>query len=131
MDLQDLINGMNARMQAARAASEQLTLGELIDHLKTLPIDTIIKGLGDLDSYRGYYCDLAFSPDPEKEEPVLELLERCKAAMGEVFTGYKGGDYVMGRNTPLWISEYGECSDDMLIGIDDTGNIITRKEDEE
>jgi hypothetical protein len=26
-----------------------------------------------------------------------------------VFTGYKGGDFVMGALTPLWLASYGSC----------------------
>lgn len=92
----------------------------MIDFLKTLPGDTEIEGLGKLDSYRGYYSDLAFEPTEDKRK-VEELLEVCQAAMGQVFTGYKGGDFVMGALTPLWIAGYGCCGDKLMsINIDGT-----------
>lgn len=89
-------------------------------------------------SWRGSYCELAISftkegvydgyngdkiiyeskygnsyesiPTTLSENPtareLLELLERCK---GKTFVGYKGGDFIMGKTTPVWISNYG-CS---------------------
>lgn len=112
--LQDLVDGMNARMQRGRA-ERQLTLGELIAQLAALPGDGIVRGLGELMSYRGYYCDLAFEPS-DADEPVAVLLERCRAAMGRIYQGYKGGDFLMGETTPLWIAPYGS-SGERLTGL--------------
>ena len=64
-------------------------------------------------SYRGYYSDLAF----KRGEGVREaggLLADCKAAMGEVFEGYKGGSFVMGALTPLWVAPYGCCGQKLM-----------------
>ena len=103
-NLQAVFNGVCADDQRERVAS-QMTLGELIEKLKTLPNKLIIMGLGDLDSYRGYYCDLAFELVTD-EKSVETLLDECKAAMGKVFRGYKGGDYMMGESTPLWVASF-------------------------
>lgn len=107
MDIQAMIKGMSQQWQEERAES-QMTLGRLIDFLKTQPADKKIAGFGEANSYRGYHSDLAFEPSLE-EQTVSKFLEYCKSAMGEVFEGYKGGEFVMGRNTPLWIAFYGEC----------------------
>lgn len=115
--IQALVNGLNAKAQSERADSSQLTLGRLIDKLQLLPGDTPVTGLGRLDSYRGYYEDLAFAPTDETST-VGELLTRCLAAMGQVFTGYKGGDYVMGSRTPVWVSAYGDNSGLKLLGFE-------------
>lgn len=114
MNLQDMVDGMNARMQRDRAQG-QVTLGALIEQLAALPGDAIVRGLGELMSYRGYYCDLAFEPS-DRDEPIAVLLERCRAAMGRVFQGYKGGDFLMGETTPLWIAPYGS-SGERLMGL--------------
>jgi hypothetical protein len=37
------------------------------------------------------------------------LLSECRAAMGRVFCGYKGGDFLMGETTPIWLADYGHC----------------------
>jgi hypothetical protein len=34
--------------------------------------------------------------------------------MGREFIGYKGGEFLMGENTPVWISSYGNCGDRLL-----------------
>ena len=120
--LQALIDGMSAQGQCERAQS-QMTLGSIIELLEKLPKDATIKGLGELYSYRGYYSDLAFEPT-NNETTAIEMLDKCKAAMGKCFTGYKGGDYVMGELTPLWVASYG-CCGDKLMGINDDGTIET------
>lgn len=123
--MQDWINGFNAREQMRRAESSQMTLGELIKILESLADEPNprVCGLGRLHSYRGYYCDLAFEPrevgeggeQGERGERAVDLLSRCKDAMGKVFQGYKGGDYLMGETTPLWVSVYGEASGQRLM----------------
>lgn len=37
----------------------------------------------------------------------MELLEKIN---GQTVTGYKGGDYCMDRNAPLWVANYGASS---------------------
>ena len=112
MNIQALIDGMNAHSQRERAAT-QLTLGELIAALEKMPPDTQVANLRDPDSYRGYYSDLYFERH-DGTRPAAELLAECKAAMGQVFTGYKGGDYVMGALTPLWVASYGCCGQKLM-----------------
>ena len=45
---------------------------------------------------------------------VSELLTECKAAMGQVFEGYKGGNYVMGALTPIWVAYYGHVGQKLM-----------------
>ena len=122
MDLQAMVDGLSARWQRERAET-QLTLGKMIAALEALPPDTEIAGLGEAHSYRGYYSDLAFKP---QAEPVMagDLLAQCRAAMGQVFEGYKGGDFVMGALTPVWVAEYG-CCGQKLMAINPDGAIQT------
>jgi len=47
--------------------------------------------------------------------------------MGKVFQGYKGGDYVMGALTPVWVAEYG-CYGERIMSIIETGEIVTEPE---
>ena len=105
MDLQALMDGMNVKWMRERAET-QMTLGDLITALECMPQYTFIDGIKEPQSYRGYYSDLAFEHADDKVK-VSDALAMCKAAMGKVFTGYKGGDYVMGETTPVWIAEYG------------------------
>ena len=118
--LQAAVDGMSAQWQKQRAAG-QMTLGSLIDALAAMPEGASVANLRDAHSYRGYYCDIAFERH-EGVRPATGLLADCRAAMGEVFMGYKGGDYVMGRQTPVWVASYG-CCGDKLMAIGASGNL--------
>ena len=111
-NMKALIDGMTIQWQRERA-EEQMTLGELIGVLESMPEGAEVEGLGDLTSYRGYYSDLAFKPETGRK-PASEILATCRAAMGQVFEGYKGGEYIMGANTPLWLAYYGSCGDKIM-----------------
>ena len=86
-----------------------LTLGKLIDALDSESPRTIVSfdcgGYpGDDYSYRGYYEDLAFR---WSDEPASagELLSQCRSALGSTYRGWKGGDYTMDADAPLWVAE--------------------------
>lgn len=121
--LQAMVDAWGAAAQKARSGT-QMTLGRLIGELEALPPDRLIVGLGKPMSYRGYYCDLAFDPT-DAPEPVSALLARCRNAMGKVFEGYKGGDYMMGATTPVWVARYGDCGD-RLMSLDTSGDVVSR-----
>lgn len=125
--MQALVDSMSAQWQRERAKT-QMTLGDMIVMLEALPQDTEIKGLGELNSYRGHYCDLAFEPSAESET-AASLLTRCTGAIGKVFYGYKGGEYMMGSLTPLWLANYG-CCGDKIVAITLVGTIQTRPDAE-
>lgn len=112
MNLQHLIDGMSAQWQRERAET-QMTLGKLIAALESMPADSQVANLRDAHSYRGYYSDLAFERSDDTR-PAAELLAECKDAMGQVFTGYRGGDYVMSALTPVWVAHYGRCGDKLM-----------------
>ena len=125
-NLQAMIDSFSARWQRERAET-QLTLGKLIAALKAMPADALVANLGNAHSYRGYYSDLAFEP-LEGVCSAAELLEECKDAMGDVFEGYKGGDFVMGALTPLWVASYG-CCGKKLMAVNAGGEIETAEDD--
>lgn len=121
-----MINGINQQWQRERAET-QMTLGKMIDRLEAMPPETIIEGITAPHSYRGYYCDLAFERG-ETRIAASAALALCKSAMGEVFKGYKGGDFQMGRNTPLWLSEYGNTGQ-KIMGLRDDGSLELANDD--
>jgi hypothetical protein len=97
-----------------------VNLGHLIDTFKlhkataevviSAPLPIIP---GSLDSYRGYYEQLAIEPEmggDGKKVTVEEFLKRLEEAVGATFTGYKGGEFTMDRDTPIWIAEYSMSS---------------------
>lgn len=124
---QALIDGMSQQWQKERSTT-QLTLGQLIAYLQALPPDMPVAPLEAPHSYRGYYCDLAFEVRGEASRPAGELLAECQAAMGQVFQGYKGGDFLMGASTPLWVAEYGR-SGERLMALRPDGTIETAPEE--
>lgn len=130
--LQRLVDGMSEKWRQERSETGW-TLGTLIAELKKLAPLAVVRGFGGADSYRGYYSDLAFAPS-NTERTVADLLQECEAALGAVFEGYKGGDFTMSDDTPVWISGYGECSSLRIVGIQSHEGVflpVTRNEYEE
>ena len=73
---------------------------------------------GDLASYRGYYSNLAIEPAGEVPVTVAEFGAKLRAAHGATFKGYKGGDFEMDADTPVWAATYGHASSIGIIGVD-------------
>lgn len=92
-----------------------LNIGQIIDGVEKAPATAIVvfdfpgATPGELQSYRGYYEDLAIAPDTRKVDAAT-FLEELKAAVGKYYVGYKGGDYRMHRGTDVWVSPYSETS---------------------
>lgn len=116
MDFQKMFDMMSAQARQTRSLYH-VTLGALIDALKDVDLDmqVLVRSKDGVDtfpgrfsSYRGYYADLSLS---EGSEPMTvdTLLSQAEVALGSTFEGYKGGDFVMGHDTPLWFAEYGCC----------------------
>lgn len=125
--MQALVDGLGAAWQRERAGS-QFTLGTMIEALENMDGQgAYVDALCDPHSYRGYYCDLAFEP-AEGRVLVSDLLAVCRSALGEVFEGYKGGDYTMGKSTPVWISYYGSTGR-KIVGIDRDGHWLTEADE--
>jgi hypothetical protein len=110
-----------------------LTLGVLIkrleriqDKTKSLVFDDG-RGLGEAMSYRGCYEYLAFG---SADSTVGEAIERATEAIGKTYIGYKGGEYMMDKDTLVFRAEFG-CCGKMVIGIrehDDRVIIVTQDE---
>lgn len=119
MDPQSLMDGLTKAMRMSRKGYH-LSLGGLIGDLKKASDEcsVVIDGGGHPGralSYRGYYEDLAFAPS-DTPITVGEFRIVCQAALDATFTGYKGGDFVMTADTPLWISSYGTASGQAITG---------------
>lgn len=127
MDLQSLINTMAEQDRVIRS-KYHVTLGGLISTLenvgsgKTVLVKETGKSVNSPHSYRGYYSDLAFEESDEKMT-VGDFVTLCKNAVGTSYVGYKGGDFIMGEDTPLWISHYG-CCGSAVIGIEESGDVL-------
>ena len=124
--LQALFDSARKEEFNKRSQSGQMTLGKLINTLECIEHSAVVN-LSRPHSYRGYYSDLAVEVTPGTT--VRELLEQCRAAMGDVFEGWKGGEYVMHKNTPVWVSPMGSSSGDKLMAINPDGSYITEVEE--
>jgi hypothetical protein len=111
-------------LQAARQPAHQgMRLGEMIDALAVCdPKHRVEFDFGGfepsgIDSYRGYYSDLALSFS-ENGLDVAGLLAELRDADGGVFEGYKGGEYRMDRSTPVWVANPGRSHGVAVVGVD-------------
>ena len=126
MDWQEIIdNAVEVQRNEKMKTSAQLTLGELI--LKLEYIEDKSKPVifdrqyfpTDIASWRGSYRELAFeymemNNDPlvtaEQPRTVETWLKKLKGMIGTMIYGYKGGEFLTGKTTPIWVANYGESS---------------------
>jgi len=138
MDLQTYIqNAVKASRANTLANSDQLTLGELI-----LKLEPIVKNQKEgeeatvrydfeylfptsIDSWRGSYDELALNFETQGEEmKVSEFLKMLKDCIGETFTGYKGGEYLMHKGTPIWVANYSHSGNTAVIDVVDNRYVV-------
>lgn len=127
MDMQKLIDMLGSAGRQSRKGYH-LTLGAAIEALEKEPAEAKLvfdSGGGPYGphSYRGYYSDLAFKTG--EDTTVGAFLRDCRASLGETFEGYKGGDFPMDAETPLWASTYGTSSGIAIVGLINTGEKVT------
>jgi len=128
MNLQALVDAMNDASSRERG-NYQLTLGGLVKALEAedagMPVvyDFDDASPSSPDSYRGYYSDLSFPPS-STPITVGQLLRDAKDAIGAEFTGYKGGEFEMHTETPLWASPYGTSNGRAIMGVGRVGAVV-------
>jgi hypothetical protein len=117
LDIQTIItNAVSTARTARMNTSTQLTLGELtlkMEAIKNKDLPVVFDDLKHfpvtLSSWRGAYDELAFEYScDDTEKTVHTILSMLKEAMGKTYTGYKGGDFIMGKLTPVWVANWGE-----------------------
>lgn len=126
---------------------------------KSLPliIDVDGKPPKGIDSWRGIYAELAIQADDfgsyqtdeierefsdmvfykhkqiGKENPtVQEWIEVLEEAKGKTFSGYKGGDFTMSKNTPVHYAENGTCGDRFFVDVTELPDkvlLVTKQEE--
>lgn len=129
--IQQLVEDITEAGRKDRART-QITLGKLIEVLEAIHLredgdmKVVVVGaeeeygeqctLVEPHSYRGYYSDLAFQPQSNavvtaagafQHLTVEAVLILARGSLGHTFTGYKGGDFKMQLDTPLWVARYG------------------------
>lgn len=126
MDIQGMLNAISEANRRTRTGYH-LTLGALIAELEKAAPDAPVTfsnggAPGDPHSYRGYYSDLSFSS--VGATTVGDLLATCRSALDTTFEGYKGGDFLMGADTPLWSAAYGCCGDAIIAAAPANGGLM-------
>lgn len=109
-----------------------ITLGDLIDKLERIALScdadcwvcydfcNAIPTTGG--SWRGDYSNLAigwttdweWDKRPLLKDFVKHLRENC---YNKTFEGYRGGNYKMTGNTPVWVDKYGEATSTAITGV--------------
>jgi hypothetical protein len=97
-----------------------ITLGEITTILCNFP-DSVreapIWGWGELVSWRGDYSKLSLTDNGSEPITIEQATLQALEAHGATFTGYKGGEYTMGAQTPVWGDNYGEYAGRVVEGI--------------
>ena len=136
MTTEEAVASVKLQMEEDRSAhfkaSPQLSLGELIDKLKECVAEQkdgyqqhVVFDFGsevptDVSSWRGIYAELAIeyaSASRKAEGNLKEFINILERAVGATFEGYKGGEFVMSRNTPVWVDNYGESNNTAVVGV--------------
>lgn len=135
MDFQALMDTIS---EAARTTRKDyhLTLDKLIKVIEDLDDRSIpvvvdydhTTGIDSVDSYRGYYADLSLLPT-KTVSTADRLYVMLKSAYGSTFEGYKGGDFVMDGDTPLWVAAYGNTGPAVIGAYVDGGKLILQTKD--
>lgn len=125
------------------ASSAQLTLGQIIEKLekcglthgdknepKQVDYDFGTAVPTSLDSWRGIYSELALGyrlsgydndDDHFAHATAENLLSELKSAIGKEFEGWKGGEFTMDENTPVWVANAGNSGNTGIVDVIDCG----------
>lgn len=142
---QMMSDSIDAARKRSFDKSVQLTLGELILKLEAIQAKnvrenkeqhaTVSFDFGtaiptELDSWRGSYNELALgykltgydSQNGHMDEITLpHLIDELTSAIGKTFEGWKGGDFKMSKNTPVWVANRGNSGDTVIWDVLDRG----------
>lgn len=89
-----------------------MTLRELIVFLEKRPKDLKVPlGFDQPHSYRGIYADLAFKPT--RNTTAGAMLNAAKGALGQTYTGWKGGEYEMGEWVECHLADHGSTGEEI------------------
>ena len=124
MDIQSFIDTITNAARDSRK-NYHVCLGELLDGLRQADPEGLVY-LTDPHSYRGYYSDLALEPTTTPIK-VNQLIDQLEAVIDTELTGYKGGEFLMLADTPVWVSHYGTTGS-ALVGFNPTTLSFLTKE---
>ncbi|MHA2181075.1 MAG: hypothetical protein ACXAAH_06610 [Promethearchaeota archaeon] len=140
MDISEDLNRATQKMRRIRFKdNEQFSLGQLITECENISKDhddeeedlKVQYDFGyfqpdSIDSWRGSYDELALSyvdgiDINVKSLDLKKFIEILKEADGKTYMGYKGGDFTMNRETPVWVDNYSHSSETAVVGLIDLG----------
>lgn len=81
------------------------------------PFEMNMAGYG---TYTPGHSEMLFPKNPTVEQ-VIAGIELC---YGEEFEGYKGGQFLFDSHTDVWQSEWSQCSQLGVVGIEDAVDVV-------
>lgn len=116
---------------------KQLTLGELLNLLKDIPTEwgkdkrpvDISFDFGTayptgFSSWRGSYEEIAveyalsgYDGEQFAHTDLKDFVKMIEDSIGKEFDGWKGGEFVMTENTPVWVANSGNVGNTAVVGI--------------
>lgn len=146
MDLQTYLgNAIAAGRQKTLSNSDQLTLGELLLKLKPIAENQKDKKEEDIArvqfdfgtavptgfaSWRGSYSEIALGYELSGYDnhakhfdnvKVTDFTKMVEDAIGQTYTGWKGGEFTMNKNTPVWVANPGNSGNTGIVEVIDDG----------
>ena len=112
--------------------TDQLTLGELIAKCEaiaergyrlsdgskpTVSFDFEYMGPTDISSWRGSYDELALGFGDGCDPALTDFIDMLKGVVGKQLEGYKGGEYTMTEQTPVWVANYGNSGNTAVVDV--------------
>ena len=94
-----------------------LTLGELIGKVEKLDNSKPIELIRRPKSYRGRYEELSFDINKKSQTTIDATLTLLRGCEGKKFTGYKGGRFVMGLDTPIWNDPHNLANERKIVDV--------------
>lgn len=134
MDIQEFVKRTTAARREQRMQdSDQLTLGMMLEKLKpivekqkerkdeaTVRYDFDYLFPKECYSWRGSYEELALDFNDDGDAlTVTRFYEMLKNVLGKELTGYKGGEFTMHENTPVWVARHNHSGNTAVIEIVD------------
>jgi hypothetical protein len=101
---------------------QHMTLMDLIVRLRELDEHVVVNLAGGIYSYRGFYERGCVSPDVRGTEAWV-LSDILAADLGGTMQGWKGGDFPVHDEVPMYVAEWGDTGP-MLMGIHADGTLI-------
>lgn len=142
LTVQDVHSAVEAMRKESFNSTPQITLGELLEALEGIPTEygsdkkpvSVEFDFGTayptgLSSWRGSYSELAINYDLAgyddfgrkdvmfNHTDLKDLKGWLKEALGKTYTGWKGGDFTMDKDTPVWVANDGNVGNTGVIGV--------------